>query len=280
MKKFLALTAVALVAASPVSAQNVVAGFNSTSIAACDDCFTGAVGLGFSANYFGTTYTDTFVSNNGYVTFNAGQGIFTPTGLGAGYGGQPIIAPFFADVDTRNAASALTQYGTGTFAGRNAFGVTWKDVGYFSTRADKTNSFQLLLVDRSDITAGDFDIYFNYDRILWETGSASGGINGFGGVSAAAGFNAAQGGAPGTFGQLAGSLVNGALLDGGANSLVAGSNIGDPGRFLFNVRSGRVTPPTNGAVPEPATWAMMLTGFGLLAASMRRKQAVRVRFAI
>ena len=34
-----------------------------------------------------------------------------------------------------------------------------------------------------------------------------------------------------------------------------------------------------GAVPEPATWAMMLAGFGLMGASMRRKQQGKVRFA-
>jgi PEP-CTERM motif len=34
-----------------------------------------------------------------------------------------------------------------------------------------------------------------------------------------------------------------------------------------------------GPVPEPATWAMMLAGFGLVGSSMRRKQAVRVKFA-
>jgi hypothetical protein len=39
-------------------------------------------------------------------------------------------------------------------------------------------------------------------------------------------------------------------------------------------------PPVNG-VPEPATWAMMLVGFGIIGAGMRRKQrqAVRYNFA-
>jgi len=34
-----------------------------------------------------------------------------------------------------------------------------------------------------------------------------------------------------------------------------------------------------GAVPEPATWAMMLIGFGALGFTMRRRNDVRVRFA-
>ena len=33
---------------------------------------------------------------------------------------------------------------------------------------------------------------------------------------------------------------------------------------------------TSGGVPEPATWAMMLTGFGGLGALMRRRRALSV----
>jgi hypothetical protein len=38
-------------------------------------------------------------------------------------------------------------------------------------------------------------------------------------------------------------------------------------------------PAATGAVPEPATWAMMIVGFGMMGASMRRRQPARVRFA-
>jgi hypothetical protein len=267
-----------IVISAPASAQNVVTGFDSTTVTRCDDCFTGSIALPFTLNYFGNNYGSTFVSNNGYITFSSGQGIFTPSGLGALYAGQPIIAPFFADVDTRPALGGFTQYGANTFNGMSAWGATWTDVGYYADHTDKTNTFQVLLVDRSDVASGDFDIYFNYDRILWETGDASSGSNGFGGSSAAAGFNAGTG-APGTYYELPGSLVNGALLDGGPNSLVAGSNIGDPGRYLFNVRNGQVI--VLGAVPEPAAWAMMLLGFGFVGGAMRaaRRRTVAVRYA-
>lgn len=40
-----------------------------------------------------------------------------------------------------------------------------------------------------------------------------------------------------------------------------------------------VASPSTSAVPEPATWAMMLAGFGLAGAAMRRRQNVRVSFA-
>ena len=40
---------------------------------------------------------------------------------------------------------------------------------------------------------------------------------------------------------------------------------------------GRTYQPTGPAVPEPATWAMMLTGFGVVGAALRRRN-VRVTF--
>ena len=175
---FASISAVASAAAIHDAAQ-----FNDFTLAANDDGYTNLVNVGFNLNFFGTTYSNLYVNNNGNVTFNNSLSTFTPFGLINN--SFPIIAPFFADVDTRNGGSSLVHYGQGTVNGRNAFGVNWINVGYFSAQADKLNSFQLILTDRSDIGAGDFDIEFNYDRILWETGSASGGSGGFGGTSAA-----------------------------------------------------------------------------------------------
>jgi hypothetical protein len=279
LQKGRALLALALAAplaftAPAALAGPVAAGFDSTVIPANDDGSYGpAVSPGFAMNFFGTTYSNFYVNNNGNITFSGNMGTYTPYGLGAGYVGQPIIAPFFADVDTRGFGSGLTAFGTGTYAGRDAFGVSWRDVGYYGYHTDKLNTFQLILTDRSDIGIGDFDIYFNYDTINWETGDASGGSGGLGGVSAAAGFSNGTGMA-GTYYQLPGSLVNGALLDGGSNALVRNTNTGVLGQYRFTVRNGVVDPGDPGAIPEPATWAMMIIGFGAAGTVLRRRRTL------
>lgn len=255
----------------PAFAGAVVGGFNAVAFPPTDDSFQGPASLGFDANFFGVTYSSTYVSSNGYVTFGAGSSTFTPTGLGAGYAGLPIIAAFFADVDTQGAGDNNIAFGAGSFDGRNAFGATWPGVGYYNDSTDKLNSFQLLLVDRSDTGNGNFDIVFNYDSIQWESGDVeSPGDDGFGGNSAAVGYNAGTGNQPGTFFQFAGSQTPGALLDGGPNSLAANTNVGVAGRYIFNVRNGNVTPSP--AVPEPATWALLILGFGAVGASLRHRR--------
>jgi len=270
MKKTM-LCALLLSLSTYAAAGPVAGGFdNQGTVAACDDCYTGATNLGFSANYFGETFNQTYVSNNGYVTFNQGQGDYTPTGLTASYTGAPIIAAFFSDVDTRAAQGGVVTYGTGTYAGQSAFGVTWNQVGYYNSESDKLNTFQLILVDRNATGSGNFDIYFNYDQVQWETGSFDGGTNGLGGISASAGF-ANGSGLDGTYNQLTGSLVNGALIDGGVNALVANSNNGVAGQYYFQVRNGVITAP----VPEPETYAMLLAGLGLVGVMSRRRKAVK-----
>ena len=247
--------------------------FQQTQLPANDDGSTGFINLSqvfeTGLNFFGQTYNGLFVNNNGNVTLaNRGEvntggplGTFTPFGL-TGATNLPIIAPFFADVDTRVAGSAVTTYGTGTYNGVQAFNVLWDGVGYFGSGQPGTvNVFQLVIAERNDVGSGDFDIYFNYNQIEWETGTASGGnSNGLGGTSAAAGYSAGSG-APGTFAQLQGSFQNGAFLDGGPNSLANGSNNGTPGQYLFQVRNGEVR--ENPGEEEPSAPAAPVSGVTL-----------------
>src|SRR5581483_5669804 len=118
--------------------------------------------------------------------------------------------------------------------------------------------------------AGNFDIEFNYDQIQWETGGASGGSGGLGGTSAAVGYSNGLSGASNVYFQLAGSLVNGALLDGGPNALISHSlNSNVLGRYDFQVRGGEVV---LSGVPEPSSVVLGLSG--LLALGLLRLRKV------
>ena len=209
--------------------EGVVPGFDGQNLLGNDDGSTGEIDLGFEVDFFGTNYDSVFVNNNGNITFDSALATFTPFDLTST--GQVIIAPFFADVDTRN--SDDVTFDQGTYEGFNAFYVNYVDVGFFSSNNSRLNSFQLILVERSDVTAGDFDFIFTYDQIEFETGDASNGAGGIGGDSARVGYSNGTGD-EGTFFELPGSAVNGAFLDGGPNSLV------DGGSLLFEVRNGGV----------------------------------------
>ncbi|MBI4464414.1 MAG: hypothetical protein HY647_06890 [Acidobacteria bacterium] len=228
-------------------------GFTTSILPRNDDGSTSTVALPFTVNFFGNSYSSLFVNNNGNVTFGFSLGSFTPEGL-TGATGIPIIAPFWADVDTRGLGSSEVKYGPDTVNGRAAFGVNFVNVGYYGSHDDKLNSFQLVLIDRSDTGAGNFDIEFNYDRILWETGDASGGSGGFGGTSAGAGYSNGTG-VEGTFFEVPGSRIPGSFLDSNSNGLVHRTQGGSVlGRLVFFVRGGEVTtgpPPVISSICGP-----------------------------
>ena len=261
----------ACVGAAPASASAIrsLGGFNANTLAANDDGSTLQIPLPFSLNFFGATFNSLHVNNNGNVTFDNSLSTYTPFDLNAT--NRQIIAPFFADVDTRNASSGRVHYGTDTVDGHPAFGVEWPAVGYYFIAADKLNTFELALINRADTGNPDnFDIEFNYGQMQWDTGAASGGSGGL--CTATSGDPARVGyangtGLPGTHFELPGSAVCGAFLDGGVDALVSNSlNSNVLGRYVFESRNGEIS-----TVPEPATLSLFAVGLaGLLGAARRR----------
>jgi hypothetical protein len=162
---------------APAQAGAIRTGFDSNSLGAIDDRPSAQASLGFSIKFFGTTYSDIFVNNNGNATFGSAFTTYTPESLDSL--NRAILAPYFADVDTRRGPNVT--YGQGSVDGHQAFAVNWIGVGYYRRHIDTPNSFQLVIIERSDRGVGEFDVEFNYDQILWETGDASGGSGGQGG---------------------------------------------------------------------------------------------------
>ena len=274
---FMAFTAMLLAGFSPhARAAAIRNGFSTTSLAANDDGSTARIAFGFPnpINYLGVSATGCFVNNNGNITFNGGQSTYTPYPITTT--SNAIIAPFFGDVDTRGVGSGLLRYGTGTVDGHLAFGATWANVGYYSSQVDRLNSFQLILIDRSDTGTGNLDIEFNYDKIQWESGQASGGTNGLGGTPARAGYANGRG----QFYELIGSGGTGALLD---SNVVTGLiyrslNSNQPGRYVFPVRSGTIgtlPPVANAGGDQDAVFGQVV---GLNATATYDPQALALTY--
>jgi hypothetical protein len=239
------------------STNPILPGFDTQVLDRNDDGSTGIVPIGFMINFYGNTYTTLYVNNNGNVTFDSPLSAYFPFALTSL--GTDIIAPFWADVDTRGSNSDVVKFGSGTVDGHDAFGVDWVNVGYYWAHDDKLLSCQLVIIDRSDIAAGDFDLEFNYGSVQWQWGDASEGD------PPRAGFASGT-----TSYELPGSGVDGAFMDTNTvTGLIYNSlNSSAPGSYGFFFRDG---------IPVPELTAITLVGVGLMVmmgASTKRRSFI------
>ncbi|WP_336491808.1 Ig-like domain-containing protein, partial [Methylobacterium nigriterrae] len=213
------------------------AGFGETTLDANDDASTQAIDITGvfgpqGLNFFNHRYTAIYVNNNGNITFEAPLGTYTPTRIGGG-DANPIIAPFWADVDTSTGPSGTTAGGHSKGSNlvhidrdtaNGVVTITWDDVGYYSNHTDALNAFQLQLIDLGN---GDFDIVYRYEAVNWTLGDASEGIHARAGYSS--GTDAAYYELP---------------QSGHADALVAlpgtPGNTGIDGVYVFEVQNGSV----------------------------------------
>ena len=159
-------------------------------------------------HFYVGTYTQAWINNNGNLSFQGALSTFTPSAFPGAP--EPMIAPYWADVDTRNAtecndandnypsaggypASATCTSGPDYSSAPATNGVwwsmspgqlvvTWDQVGYYSCHTTPVMSFQMILSSAactSGAAGSDFDIEFRYNQCGWEAGDASNGINGF-----------------------------------------------------------------------------------------------------
>ena len=142
-----------------------------------DDASSIPLTLPFSFNFYGTMRTQVYINNNGNVSFNMPYSQFTANPFpDASYN---MIAPFWADVDTRDFApvgSGLVYYKITP----TAMIVKWENVGYYDMHFDKLNTFQLIITDGTDpLLPPGMNVGYCYGDMQWTTGDVTGG-GGFG----------------------------------------------------------------------------------------------------
>ncbi len=191
-------------------------------------------GLGF----FGRMFTTFYLNTNGNITFNGELSQYTPDAFPVA--DQPMIAPWWADVDTRGGGQP-TNNSICFHIEPNRIAVTWHNVGYYDSHNDRLNDFQMILsTSGTCTTGGDFDVEFRYNRCEWMTGDASGGMGGFGGTPAQVGFDA---GNRRNFVALPESRMP-TIINVCRSSNVPG---GAPGLYRFQIRGGGVATGCTGA---------------------------------
>jgi hypothetical protein len=105
-----------------------------TALPACDDCMSGAVPIGFTFSFYGTGYTQCYVSSNGFLTFNAGMPATYP-GQALPYAAIPTIIAFSWD-DMYTIGATFNYFTTGVAPNR-IFVINYNNVGYCCTSANQ-----------------------------------------------------------------------------------------------------------------------------------------------
>ena len=192
-----------------------------------DDGSTNLIPLGFSFCFYGTTYTDCYINNNGNISFGSPYSTFSSNPFPDP--GFEMIAPFWGDVDTRDPLSGLLYFKkTAT-----SLIVKWSNVGYYSNHGDLLNDFQLIITDGSDpILPNGNNVAFCYGDMQWTTGDVSppGNVGGFGGIPSTVGVNKGDGI---NFVQIGRFNVNSSIYD-GPYGLDDGISFLDNKSYFFN----------------------------------------------
>jgi hypothetical protein len=159
---------------------------NYTEIGRNDDGSFGPIVLPFAFNFCGASYTSVWINTNGNLTFTGPLGVYTPDGFPIG---TPMVAPFWADVDTRSCGGAI-HYKLES----DHMIVTWDAVGFYQVNCSLVNTFQVIISDgNASILGAGQNVQFRYGDMQWTTGDASGGSGGFGGAAATVGYNSGDG---------------------------------------------------------------------------------------
>ncbi|KAL3266111.1 hypothetical protein HHI36_010297 [Cryptolaemus montrouzieri] len=170
-----------------------------------DDVSSKAISLKVPVIFFGEAFDTIYVNNNGLLSFQTEIPTFLNLEFPLDY---PAIAPFYSNVDTTNAGTVsyyetedpgLLQRATenihdqfiehGNFQGTSLFIATWEAVGYHEKKADKVNTYQVVIV--TDGVDSFVELLYPENGIQWIQGT--GDESGLPDARAQAGFIASDG---------------------------------------------------------------------------------------
>jgi len=141
--------------------------------------------LPFNFCFYGNTYNQVWMNNNGNISFQNGISTFSSSAFPSV--GNRMIAAFWADFYLTNGG---TMHATIT---PTAAIFNWVNMGYFNNQSDKKNTCQIVITDGLDPLVIEGNTAIHFADMQWTTGSASSGVGGFGGVPATVGANSGNG---------------------------------------------------------------------------------------
>jgi|GEM_PF-1393279 len=153
-----------------------------------DDDYTNEIFLPFNFQFYGNTLSSFYINNNGNISFWDSYSNYSTTGFPVD--NFPMLAPFWADVDTRGQGSGYVYYKIES----NRATVYYDHVGYYNEHDDKLNTFEVIFTDGLDPLIGiGNNVAFCYGDMQWTSGDLGGGSGGFGGLPATVGANKGDG---------------------------------------------------------------------------------------
>ncbi|CAH1124061.1 unnamed protein product [Ceutorhynchus assimilis] len=220
-----------------------------------DDVSTDEIQLQVPIAFYGSTYKSIYVNSNGFLSFQTEIPHFINIEFPLDY---PIIAPFYSNVDTREVGTisyhetqdpSMLERATenvhenfidsAEFQATSLFIVTWHDVGYFDRKADKVNTFQVVLI--TDGQESYAELLYPENGIQWIQGT--GDQSGLPDARAQVGFLSTDG----KMHTLPGSATE------QIRQLDKWSNMNLVGQFIFKISENSIIQPDSARrAPNPA----------------------------
>ena len=160
-----------------------------------DDAHSDEINLNPKFLYFGKKYDKLFVNNNGDITFNKEFETYVNKVFPIKDKKVPIIAPFWADVNTEHEGRVVYRQTSDPdvlqnvtdiircssilykdFTASWTFIATWEDVGFYGANTEgrkRKNTFQAVLA--RDSSANNSFVIMNYAKLEWIAASSNGG---------------------------------------------------------------------------------------------------------